>query len=255
MRLAAPLVEPLPSHLRDHTPGALVPGTDAGAHRARRPVTVVFRKHADTLARRFMDYLHIPAIYTDVHVQGTIIDPDRGSIYGSIVLCEPKLFDFPIDDYDPSTPDKIFISRKGVRSLTNDAEVSDYLRSRGFVRYTFEDLSLSKQLSLMRNAGGEWPSTAGHRRPGLQSPRVRAGGTARRRGAARRALRHGYVGEALSTARGEVQRILGGRQGPGDVPDRPRPGQHNRPRSHANSPFRIHIGSLEEALDAAGTAG
>ena len=69
------------------------------------PVTVVFRKHADTLARRFMDYLHIPAIYTDVHVQGTIIDPDRGSIYGSIVLCEPKLFDFPIDDYDPSTPE------------------------------------------------------------------------------------------------------------------------------------------------------
>ena len=214
------------------------------------PLTVVFRKRAHPLARKLMDYLHIPAIYTDAYVRGTTIEVDCGPTYSSIVIYDPRLFDFPIDGYETSTPDKIFISRRGPRSLINDDDVSDYLRSRGFVRFTFEDLSLNMQFSLMRNAR-EVVAIHGAALGGLVFNRHGVGPEARPGDGVRlielfgagyivRPYRHlaaRYNG-TWAAVRGQLtSRIVR------DLDE------DAKPRSHASTPFRIHIESLQEALD------
>ena len=214
------------------------------------PVTVVFRKNAHPLARKFMDYLQIPAIYTDAQVQGTLVEFGRNSTYSSMVMYDQRLFDFPIKDYQSSTPEKIFISRRGVRNLINDEEVSDYLQSRGFERFLFEDLSLSMQVSLMRNAR-EVVAIHGAALGGLVFNRIGAGPGARPGDGVRlvelfgagyivgpyRHLAASYNG-SWAAVRGQVTSQI--------VRDLD---ELVKPRSHANSPFRIHIGSLEEALN------
>ena len=51
--------------------------------------------------------------------------------------------------------DKIFIDRSGGAQhcqFINETEISEYLKEKGFIKYKLEDLSLSKQLYLFKNA-------------------------------------------------------------------------------------------------------
>jgi len=65
---------------------------------------------------------------------------------------EAKLFDTEFKNYNPTTPDRVFIARRGSRQLTNNDEVIDFLEQRGFVTYYFEDLTASEKWSVTRNA-------------------------------------------------------------------------------------------------------
>ncbi len=49
-------------------------------------------------------------------------------------------------------PDRVFISRRKTRRITNEAEVLRYLQSNGFTRVFFEDLSVEQQWNAVANA-------------------------------------------------------------------------------------------------------
>jgi hypothetical protein len=49
-------------------------------------------------------------------------------------------------------PAKVFLSRRGTRSLTNEAEIDDVLSARGFSKVYAEDLGVPEQFALLRQA-------------------------------------------------------------------------------------------------------
>jgi hypothetical protein len=53
-------------------------------------------------------------------------------------------------DFD--LPAKVFLSRRGTRSLTNEAEIEQLLAARGFVKVYAENLSVPQQFALLRQA-------------------------------------------------------------------------------------------------------
>ncbi|MFP5268838.1 glycosyltransferase family 61 protein [Coleofasciculus sp.] len=57
-----------------------------------------------------------------------------------------------IQGYTSETPDRVFISRKKTRNLINEHEVEHTLKQYKFKKFYFEDLSISEQLSIARNA-------------------------------------------------------------------------------------------------------
>jgi len=93
--------------------------------------------------------LNIPVIATDDDVYGNIVSV---SYYRHAFKIRASLFDFVFPDYQQMPYDKIYIPRKGNRSIANNDEVEKLLVERGFKAVYFEDISVSEQWSLMRNA-------------------------------------------------------------------------------------------------------
>jgi len=49
-------------------------------------------------------------------------------------------------------PEKVFIARKFTRFLLNEDEITQFLESRGFTKYYFEDIPVSQQWQILANA-------------------------------------------------------------------------------------------------------
>lgn len=208
---------------------------------------VVLRSRASMLARRLYKFLGIPVILYDGPVEGTIvtIKPMKRpyAVY-------PHVLNESIPGCATDTPTRVYLSRRGPRSVVNEEEIVGLLQSRGFTRIFLEDLPFSQQLSIVRNAreivavhgaGIAWlvfkngiPEAGKEPRPRFSLVELFGAGFITNH------YRHlvAALGGAWCCVRGqvtpEVIRDLDFRR---------------RPRSHESDPFVVDPGALEEALD------
>lgn len=115
-------------------------------------VTLVLRANASTMAKNIYKMLETPVLCTDKDVVGKLVvatDNDPGayegwytSIFGNLVF----------EGCDRQTPERIFIARKGTRTLSNESEVEQILKGYGFSKVYFEDIPISEQWSVAINA-------------------------------------------------------------------------------------------------------
>ena len=112
-------------------------------------IYVVLRERASSLSRQVYDALNIPVICTDNDVCGEVVEVTP---FRELYAIQPQVFNLSIRDYNPNTPERVFISRKGNRRLSNNEEVCQFLETQGFTTYYFEDLTPSEEWSIARNA-------------------------------------------------------------------------------------------------------
>lgn len=112
-------------------------------------IYVVLKERASELARQAYDLLGIPVICTDEDIYSNVVEVSPGL---GIYSVQPELFNIDIKGYNPATPERIFVDRRGNRSIINSDEVRKFLEDRGFTTYYFEDLMPSEEWSVMRNA-------------------------------------------------------------------------------------------------------
>ena len=116
------------------------------------PVTVVLRSKAVPMARRAYELLGIPVLCTDRAVQGQLVSVSESS-QGAYEWNYGQLFgQHCFSGYSPDTPERVFIARKGDRSLLNEADVEALLAQYGFVKFYYEDIPLQQQWSISKNA-------------------------------------------------------------------------------------------------------
>ena len=125
-------------------------------------VTVILRAKATAMAQTAFDLLGIPIRCTNANVVGSLVAPmqlgvcpwkevNEKNFRGNGLYSE--FFDgVSFRGYTSQTPERIFISRKGQRGLVNELEVEKYLDRLGFKKVYFEDIPLSLQWSMARNA-------------------------------------------------------------------------------------------------------
>jgi capsular polysaccharide biosynthesis protein len=115
-------------------------------------VTVILRGNASNLAKKAYPLLGFPILCTDNHVYAKLVIAEKGD-HGIYEPHYRSLFgEVAFDGYRSDTPARVFVSRKGTRTLVNEQEVDQFLRARAFTKYYFEEISLSQQWSVMRNA-------------------------------------------------------------------------------------------------------
>lgn len=112
--------------------------------------------------RTLADIIDLQCVYTDYEVTGygVRMDFDDWNCIRGIrcnLLTDPtvspvaaKLRDGTIKRQD--SPQKLFLSRKSTRNLTNEDEITDLLSTHGFQKIYMEDLSPELQLSYLLNA-------------------------------------------------------------------------------------------------------
>ncbi len=114
---------------------------------------VVLRTKATSMAKEVYRLLQIPIICTDGAVFGAqvfVVEP--ALIHGLEGLYKSIFGSRDFEGYNVSTPDRVFISRKGSRCLINEQEIEAILKEYGFVKVYFEDLPVCEQWSISRNA-------------------------------------------------------------------------------------------------------
>lgn len=116
-------------------------------------ITIIFPAKAHPLGKKVAQHLDLPFITTDKEVEGNLVRLSNykfcGIIYeNAVATYKNRLF----EGYNPNTPERIFISRKGARSLINEKEIEELLEKYGFKKYYFEDIPLPEQWSLCKNA-------------------------------------------------------------------------------------------------------
>jgi capsular polysaccharide biosynthesis protein len=115
-------------------------------------VTLVLRSRATDMAKNIYKLLGASILCTDKDINGKLILADDQS-QGAYDACYNALFgELTFEGFNPQTPEKVFISRKGTRSLINESEVEQSLQAYGFKKYYFEDIPISEQWSVARNA-------------------------------------------------------------------------------------------------------
>lgn len=115
-------------------------------------ITLVLRSNASNMSKNAYKLLGASIFCTDKDISGELILSDDycpGAYEGYYTT----LFqDLVFEGFNPQTPDKVFISRKGARNLINESEVEQILQAYGFKKYYFEDIPVSEQWSIARNA-------------------------------------------------------------------------------------------------------
>ena len=113
-----------------------------------KPIAVVLPKNPLLIARQVYDCLKIPTVITDGAVRGQMLTIKADEFAGLL----PLVGRVPIKDFDETTPRRVFISRRDSRTLVNEGEVTEFLASKGYEHFYFEDIPLGQQWSIMRNA-------------------------------------------------------------------------------------------------------
>ncbi|MEG4457048.1 glycosyltransferase family 61 protein [Microcoleus sp. N9_A1] len=123
-----------------------------GAQKICDQVTVVLRSNANNMAKNVYKLLGASILCTDKDINGKLVLADE-RYPGAYEGCYNALFgELAFEGFNPQTPEKVFISRKGTRSLINESEVEQTLQAYGFKKYYFEDIPISEQWSVARNA-------------------------------------------------------------------------------------------------------
>lgn len=106
------------------------------------------RASENYLAKEVYRLLDLPIICTDNDVFGEVVNISACELFS----IRSQLFDLNFPDYSQSNFERIFIPRRGNRSLINNDEVSSFLSEQGFKICYFEDLSIAEQWSIARDA-------------------------------------------------------------------------------------------------------
>jgi hypothetical protein len=128
---------------------------------------LLFQEDASRFTHDVNRLLEIPVVTSDAQVKARIVDlrsfpnPEtwcegrllhRGAQRTTSIL--PKVYrhcDFGADD-GGEYPEKVFISRKNRRVISNEAEITRLLESRGFRKYFFEDIPILEQWKVIARA-------------------------------------------------------------------------------------------------------
>ena len=129
-------------------------------------ISMILHRGASPMALALHEQLGIPTIQTDCQVVGELVrvaDDQVTTQVGAKLLPGGSLSSLaltaeifpgmplsgpPLDDL----PERIFIARKGGRRILNEDQVSDLLAGRGFDKFYFEDIPVSRQMRLCRHA-------------------------------------------------------------------------------------------------------
>lgn len=119
-------------------------------------ITVVLKKKACTMAKNVYNLFGFSVFCTDRDVQGKLIlvnttNPSKVNPIEEFIGFPDLLFN-NFSEFSQGTPERVFISRKGTRGLINEQEIEQTLYEYGFHKFYFEDIPLSQQWSIMRNA-------------------------------------------------------------------------------------------------------
>ncbi|MEO1236420.1 MAG: glycosyltransferase family 61 protein [Planctomycetota bacterium] len=114
------------------------------------PITAVIRERAADLAERAYALMGFEVLRTDGAVEGLVLDEFK---QGHLYEWTDRLFDLDFPGQTDDTPAKLYIARRGVRSVANDdRDIWPLLRERGYERVYFEDHPLARQWSMLRHA-------------------------------------------------------------------------------------------------------
>jgi hypothetical protein len=133
-----------------------------------RPVKIhlVFRPNASRITREVYRLLGIPVIFTDARVKGRIVDTYRLThpnvcVDGELLHrggCQllgilPELYGvYPFSKPAAGSPEKIFISRRSSRRISNELEIRQMLEDSGFKTCYFEEIPIPEQWGLVAGA-------------------------------------------------------------------------------------------------------
>ncbi|WP_088890059.1 glycosyltransferase family 61 protein [Leptolyngbya ohadii] len=140
-----------------HLLAAIVPGVLV-CQQYFPDLKVVLRAKAKPVERNIYRILGVSTVETNGAVRGQIIT-FRASTTSDRM--EPFSYELPFSNlfkalsfegYTEHTPERVFISRKGSRTLINEAEVEAFLQRYGFQKVYFEDIPIEEQWSIARNA-------------------------------------------------------------------------------------------------------
>lgn len=115
-------------------------------------ITVVLRANASTMATNAYKLLGFPVLCTNKDVYGKLILATSGTDGVYEGLYSSLFGDLAFEGLNKQTPERVFISRKGTRRLINENEVEQTLQEYGFEKFYFEDIPISEQWSLAKNA-------------------------------------------------------------------------------------------------------
>ncbi|QDV32801.1 glycosyltransferase family 61 protein [Tautonia plasticadhaerens] len=214
------------------------------------PVVAVLRENASPIGRWIFDRLGVPHRASDRELTGRIVQCDSPYDYP---LNNPTILGGLGLDPGGPTPPRVFVARRGARALLNEDLVAEHLARRGFERIYCEDLPFDRQLALLGNAR----EVVGIHGAGLSwlgfNPRGTGPDAPPRSGIRLVELfGPGYLVDCyrimMSCSRASYAAVRG-QITPEVVRDLD---QLGRPRSHVNSPFRVDLGTLDEALDLVG---
>lgn len=124
------------------------------AQRICPEVIAILRAKASNLARNVFDLLGVKVVCTDAEVQGRIVRVGQAGRdrFAGDGLYASFFNGVQFKGYIEATPRRIFVSRRKTRRLRNEEEVEGVLREFGFIKTYFEDIPISEQWSLSRNA-------------------------------------------------------------------------------------------------------
>lgn len=112
---------------------------------------ILLRKNATNMSQRAFEIMGFEVITTNLSAKGNVIqicNPGDHAYFASI----PEVFSCDFPGYVKDTPRRVFIPRRGARSISNNEEISKYMESKGFTTLYFEDLTLEEEWSIARNA-------------------------------------------------------------------------------------------------------
>ena len=115
-------------------------------------ITVVLRSNATNMAKNIYNLLGASVLCTDKDIDGKLILASKNSMYSYDGWYTNLFGELDFEGWNHQTPERIFISRKGARSLINESEVEQFLQAYGFRKYYFEDIPISEQWSVATNA-------------------------------------------------------------------------------------------------------
>jgi glycosyl transferase family 61 len=206
------------------------------------PIHVILPKKAPTLALRVLEFAGVPTICTDGVVRGNLITFTQDHN----VCLLPYLARQPFEPWPHPTAKKVLVLRRGSRALLNEKQITDFLIAEGFEPFYMEDIPLSQQWTLLRDARevvgihGAGLSSLGFsvQRPLDAGPRFRLTelfgpgfvNNCFRIYAA--VLRGTWIGVRGKITPGVIQEL--------DIRD--------RERAHEHAPFELDVESLAEAL-------
>lgn len=151
-------------HVIDHIFTQVLLAQKLLSERLKRQIKihVVLRANAAEMGRSAYEAIGIPTICTDQSVRGNIVEisstylDHNGAEVPSpydLFNAQPSIFaDLDFRSHNPQTPERIFVPRRGSRSLINNDEVVQFLQARGFTTVYFEDLSHAEKWAYVQNA-------------------------------------------------------------------------------------------------------
>ena len=209
--------------------------------------TVLVSPGSPGYVKDMLNRMGLSVVVTDREVQGQVLRVEKNVKEQGVGRHYPipSLFACNFEGYDPTTPKRVFLSRKASRTIANETDIEGYLAKEGFHKCYFEDLTVPAQWSTMRNAEeivgihgaalGQLLFHLGHRTG--RGPKLvevfSAGHTVI-------CFRH-YIASQLGTWCGVRSRITS--EMIRDMDD------EFKPQSHAFDSIHVDVGSIAMALD------